>query len=104
MITSTHEYHNKQEKKTMSTSPTIQGSLGEETADGRQKKRMKTKPVLSRSERDQLLDFECFTSQSITESILVEFLQDIMKQQTSLSAMDLSSLGDNYIRGQDNDN
>ena len=40
----------------------------------------------------QLLDLECFTSQSITESMLVEFLQEIMKQHTSLSVIDLSPL------------
>lgn len=40
----------------------------------------------------QFLDFECFTSQSITESMLVEFLHEIMKQQTSLSVIDFSPL------------
>lgn len=36
---------------------------------------------------DQFFFFECFTSQSMTKSILVEFLHDIMKQATSRSAM-----------------
>jgi hypothetical protein len=40
----------------------------------------------------QFFDLECFTSQSITVSMLVEFLQEIMKQQTSLSVIDLSPL------------
>lgn len=40
----------------------------------------------------QLLDFECFISQSITESIFVEFLQEIIKQHTSLSPIDLNPL------------
>lgn len=40
----------------------------------------------------QLFDLECFTSQSITESMLVEFLHEIMKQQTSLSVIDFRSL------------
>lgn len=40
----------------------------------------------------QLFDLECLTSQSITESIFVEFLQEIMKQQTSLSVIDFRSL------------
>ena len=34
---------------------------------------------------DQFVFFECFTSQSMTESMLVEFLHDIMKQATSRS-------------------
>lgn len=40
----------------------------------------------------QFFDFECFTSQSMTVSILVEFLQEIIQQQTSLSVIDLSPL------------
>lgn len=40
----------------------------------------------------QFFDFECFTSQSITVSMLVEFLHEIMKQHTSLSVMDFSPL------------
>lgn len=40
----------------------------------------------------QLFDLECLTSQSITESIFVEFLHEIMKQQTSLSVIDFRSL------------
>ena len=40
----------------------------------------------------QLFDLECFTSQSITESMFVEFLHEIMKQQTSLSVIDFRSL------------
>ena len=43
-------------------------------------------------EAAQVFDFECFTSQSITESMLVEFLHEIMKQHTSLSVIDLRSL------------
>lgn len=45
-----------------------------------------------RETRLQLLDFECLMSQSITESILVEFLQEIIWQQTSLSDMDAKSI------------
>lgn len=48
--------------------------------------------LLNTSRTAQFLVFECFTSQSMTVSMLVEFLQEIMKQQTSLSVMDLSSL------------
>lgn len=48
--------------------------------------------LLNTSRAAQFLVFECFTSQSMTVSMLVEFLQEIMKQQTSLSVMDLSSL------------
>lgn len=46
----------------------------------------------------QLFDFECFTSQSMTESMLVEFLQEIMKQHTSLSSIDLSPLQGTIIK------
>jgi len=40
----------------------------------------------------QFFDLECFTSHSITVSMLAEFLQEIKKQQTSLSVIDLSPL------------
>jgi hypothetical protein len=36
---------------------------------------------------DQFFFFECFTSQSMTESMLVEFLHDIMKHATSRSVI-----------------
>jgi hypothetical protein len=41
----------------------------------------------SRVDLDQFFFFECFTSQSMTESMLVEFLHDIMKHATSLSVI-----------------
>lgn len=40
----------------------------------------------------QLFDLECLTSQSITWSMLVEFLQEIIKQHTSLSVIDFKPL------------
>ena len=41
---------------------------------------------------DQFFFFECFTSQSMTESMFVEFLHDIMKHATSRSVIVFSPI------------
>lgn len=45
-----------------------------------------------RNPSSQFFDLECFRSQSITRSMLVEFLHEIIQQHTSLSVNDFRSL------------
>jgi len=53
----------------------------------RHAKREKLEHASRVADLDQFFFFECFTSQSMTESMLVEFLHDIMKHATSRSVI-----------------